>query len=124
VLPDGPQNTNYGCMAGLTRLSVSRQDILIYSNCDSPSGRDHGTVWASFDGGKTWPIKRLVFEGRHAYSSLTAGRPGTKTEGSIYLHFEGGPKGGSTVARFNLTWVLGGESTGDGAVPSALHNGR
>ncbi len=124
ALPDGPQNTNYGCMGGLTRIPVSRQDILIYSNCDSPSGRDHGTVWASFDGGKTWPIKRLVFEGRHAYSSLTSGRPGTKTEGSIYLHFEGGPKGGSTVARFNLAWVLGGQPTGDGAVPSTLTNGK
>ncbi len=120
VLPDGPQNTNYGCMGGLTRIPVSGQDILVYSNCDSPSGRDHGTVWASFDGGKTWPIKRLVFAGRHAYSSLASGRPHTTTEGSIYLHFEGGPKGGSTVARFNLAWILDGEATGDGSVPSVL----
>ena len=122
VLPDGPQNTNYGCMAGLTRLAVKGRDILIYSNCDSPSGRVKGTVWASFDGGKTWPIKRLVFEGRHAYSSLTSGRPGTATEGMIIHHFEGGPKGGSAVARFNLAWILeGGTKTGDGEVPSDLN---
>ena len=117
ILPDGPQNTNYGCMGGLVRLPIKQRDVLIYSNCDSPSGRDHGTVWASFDGGKTWPLKRLVFSGAFAYSSATAGRPGTPSEGSIYVHFEGGPQGGSTVARFNLSWLLQGKKTGDGSVP-------
>ncbi len=119
-LPDGPQNTNYGCMGGLVRLPVKDKDILIYSNCDSPGGRNRGTVWASFDGGRTWPLKRLVHEGGFAYSSLTAGRPKTKSEGWIYLNFEGGPKGGSTVARFNLSWLLKGEKTGDGDLPKWL----
>ncbi len=119
VLPDGPQNTNSGCMGGLTRLAVKGRDILVFSNCDSPGGRHHGTVWASFDGGKTWPVKRLVFAGAHAYSSITSGRPGTVTEGMIFHHFEGGPKGGSAVARFNLAWILEeGKSTGDGEVPA------
>jgi sialidase-1 len=117
ILPDGPQNTNYGCMAGLVRLPIAGKDILIYSNCDSPGGRHHITVWASFDGGKSWPLKRLVFEGRGAYSSMTAGRPDTKSEGWIYLNFEGGPKGGSTVAKFNLSWLLKGKETGNGKVP-------
>ena len=117
VLPDGPQDTNYGCMGGLTRLAVKGRDILIYSNCDSPKGRTHGTVWASFDGGKTWPVKRLVFAGKHAYSSMTSGRPGTSTEGMIFHHFEGGPKGGSAVARFNLSWLLKGVATGNGEIP-------
>ena len=67
--------------------------------------------------GKTWPIKRLVYEGSFAYSSLTAGRPATKSEGWIYLHFE---SGGSKVARFNLSWLLKGEKTGDGELPKWL----
>ncbi len=117
VLPDGPQNTNYGCMAGLVRLPVAGKDVLLYSNCDSPSGRKRGTVWASFDGGKTWPVQRLVFDGSFAYSSMTAGRPGTKSEGQVFLHFEGGPKGGSTMARFNLSWLAKGKATGDGEIP-------
>ena len=117
-LPVCPQNTNYGCMAGLTRLAITGKDILIYSNCDSPAGRKQGTVWASFDGGKSWPIKRLVFAGSHAYSSISSGRPTTISEGMIYHHFEGGPKGGSAVAKFNLSWILAGEETGDGEVPS------
>jgi sialidase-1 len=114
VLPDGPQDTNYGCMGGLVRLPVRDRDILIYSNCDSPAGRRLGTVWASFDGGNTWPIKRLVTEGSFAYSSINAGRPKTASEGWIVLHFEGG---GSTVARFNLSWLLEGKATGNGEVP-------
>lgn len=114
TLPDGPQDRNYGCMGGLVRLPIKGRDILIYSNCDSPKGRNHGTVWASFDGGKTWPLKRLIYEGAFAYSSLAAGRPGTPGEGRIYLHFE---SGGSKVARFNLGWLLGGKTTGDGTVP-------
>ncbi|MAB91515.1 MAG: glycosyl hydrolase [Planctomycetes bacterium] len=118
ALPDGPQDTNYGCMGGLARLPIKGRDILLYSNCDSPRGRNHGTIWASFDGGRTWPIKRLVFEQGFGYSSLVSGRPGTRSAGLAYVHFEGGPHGGSTVARFNLPWVLGGEKTGDGKVPA------
>ena len=117
VLPDGDQVRDYGLMAGLVRLPVRGRDILIFSNIESPNGRHHGTVWASFDGGETWPIKRLVYEGAFAYSSLTAGRPRTPSEGWIYLQFEGGPKGGSTVARFNLSWILDGEKTGNGSIP-------
>ena len=120
ILPDGPQNTNYGCMGGLTRLAVKGRDIMIYCNCDSAGGRDHGTAWASFDGGKTWPVKRLVDAGRFAYSSITSGRPGTKSEGQVYLHFES--SGGSTVARFNLSWLLEGKLTGDGKLPEWLSN--
>jgi sialidase-1 len=121
VLPDGHQHRSYGCMGGLVRLPVEGRDILVFSNIDTPnSKRERGTVWASLDGGKTWPVKRLVYEGASAYSSLTAGRPGTASEGWIYLHFEGGPDGGSQVARFNLSWLLAGESTGDGTVSAGL----
>jgi sialidase-1 len=59
-------------------------------------------------------VKRLVYEGASAYSSLNAGRPGTPSEGWIYLHFE---SDGGKVARFNLSWLLAGEPTGDGRIP-------
>lgn len=121
VLPDGHQHRSYGCMGGLVRLPIAGKDILVFSNIDTSNAkRERGTVWASFDGGQTWPVKRLVYEGPSAYSSLTAGRPGTPSEGSIYLHFEGGPKGGSQVARFNLSWLINGEPTGNGTLPANL----
>ncbi|MFP6673869.1 MAG: sialidase family protein [Pirellulaceae bacterium] len=121
VLPDGHQHRSYGCMGGLIRLPVTGKDVLIFSNIDTAKAtRERATVWASFDGGKTWPVKRLVYDGRSAYSSLTAGRPGTPSEGWIYLHFEGGPSGASQVARFNLSWLIGGETTSDGTIPPEL----
>lgn len=133
VLPDGPRNLDYGLMGGLVRLPVAGSDILLFSNVDSPgkpkgddsarSERRRGTVWVSFDGGVTWPLKRLVGEGPFAYSSLTAGRAGTESEGWIYLLSEGttnGPHIGGQVARFNFSWLLGGVETGDGQVPAAF----
>lgn len=122
ALPDGHQHRSYGCMGGLTRLPIKGQDILIFSNLDTPNSvRERSTVWASFDGGKTWPVKRLVYDGKSGYSSLSSGRPGTKSEGWIFLHFESGPnKAASTIARFNLSWILAGKETGDGTIPQAL----
>jgi sialidase-1 len=122
VLPDGGgYGRGYGMKGGLTRLPVKGRDILIFSNADTAGGeRKKMTVWASFDGGQTWPVKRLVYEPHGAYSSLVAGRPGTPSQGRIYLLFEGGPDGRYTamqVARFNLSWILAGERTGNGQVP-------
>lgn len=110
VLPDGSQHRDYGLMAGLIRLPVEDHDILIYSNIESNDGRHGGTVWASFDGGLTWPVKRLVDEGGFAYSSLTVGRNGTPSEGWIYLLYEdaGHPHSRGIVARFNMAWLTGG----------------
>jgi sialidase-1 len=82
------------------------------------------TVWASFDGAKTWPVKRLICAGPSAYSSLAAGRPDTPSEGQVYLLFEGAEAhryGGIQVARFNLAWLLDGEPTGDGEIPDGVH---
>jgi sialidase-1 len=107
VLPDGDQNRDYGLMAGLVRLPIEGHDILLFSNIESPEGRHHGTVWASFDGGETWPVKRLVDKGSFAYSSMTAGRKGTPSEGMIYLFYES--EGGAKIARFNLTWLTEGK---------------
>ena len=108
ALPDGAQNRDYGLMGGLVRLPVDNHDILLFSNIESTEGRKHGTVWASFDGGKTWPIKRLVEPGSFAYSSMAAGRKGTPSDGMIYLLYES--DGGAKIARFNLTWLTKGRN--------------
>ena len=119
ALPDGHQHRSYGCMGGLVRLPVADQDILIFSNIDTDKAtRERATLWASFDGGKSWPVKRLVFDGPSAYSSLNAGRPNTASAGWIFLNFES--EGKSKIARLNLSWLLEGEITGDGAIPGDL----
>jgi sialidase-1 len=98
---------SYGCNAGLVRLppeATGGRDVLLFSTPDNPgSSRVRMTVWVSFDGAKTWPIKRLVYQGPSAYSSLSAGPDGT-----IYLLFERGRKKlyeSIAVARFNLEWL-------------------
>ena len=106
---------SYGCNAGLVRMPLEAadgKDVLLFSTPDNPGGsRVRMTVWASFDGGKSWPVKRLVYEGPSAYSSLAAGK-----DGAIYLLFERGEKKlyeSVAVARFDLEWLAGGHNLGD-----------
>ncbi|MCC5839402.1 MAG: exo-alpha-sialidase [Opitutales bacterium] len=129
VLPDGPRGTSYGNMGGLIRLPLDDYDILLYSNVDTDAGeldsriggthtrtRENMTVWVSFDGGDTWPLKRSVFAGPAAYSNLGVGRKGTASEGHIFLNYDGGPDGRNTAAQiavFNLTWLLDGADIND-----------
>ena len=96
-LPDGARGTSYGCMGGMIRLPVAERDILLYSNLDTDAGqmpakvgastdkgREKVTVWASFDGGRTWPVKRLVYDGPSAYSNLGVGRTATPSQGRVF----------------------------------------
>ncbi len=137
-LPDGPRyrgearqancwNGHFGMAGGLTRLPVADRDVFIYSNVDQPGHTRHRMcLWASFDGGASWPIKRRIDDGPAAYASLAAGRPGTPSEGWIYLLFERwqdrkGAIGADSAAQFvrcNLAWILDGEATGDGEIPA------
>jgi sialidase-1 len=123
-LPDGPRGSSYGCMGGMIRLPVPGLDVLLYSNLDTDAGampdrvggstgagREKVTVWASFDGGVTWPLKRLVFDGPSLYSNLAAGRTATSSEGKVYMLFETGTENANfaiQVAVFNLSWLLNG----------------
>jgi len=98
---------SYGCNAGLARMPLDAaggSDVLLFSTPDNPGGtRVRMTVWASFDSAKTWPVKRLVYEGPSAYSSLAA-----DNHGNIFLLFERGEKKlyeTLAIARFNLSWL-------------------
>jgi sialidase-1 len=106
---------SYGCNAGLIRLpleTTNGKDVLVFSTPDDPGGDRVGmTVWASFDRGLTWPVKRMIYEGPSAYSSLAANK-----DGSIYLLFEKGEKKlYETVAfaKFDLAWLTEGHDLED-----------
>ena len=99
-LPNGARGTSYGCMGGMIRLPVSGRDILLYSNLDTDAGempakvgestskgREKIIIWASFDGGRTWPVKRLVYDGPGGYSNLGVGRTGTPSQGRSIRSF-------------------------------------
>jgi sialidase-1 len=110
-LPDGDTSVDYGLMAGLVRLPIQGEDVLLFSNIESNNGRRNGTIWASFDGGQTWPLKKVVYDKSFAYSSLYAGRDGTATEGIIYLMFES--DGAAKIIRFNMAWLMDGKEWSD-----------
>lgn len=108
----------YGCGSGLVRIppeATNGKDVILFSTPDNPgSTRVRMTVWASFDGATTWTIKRLIFPGPSAYSSIAA-----DSQGNAYLLFEIGRSAniGSDIdhhkvmlARFNLAWILEGGS--------------
>ena len=65
-------------------------------------GRTHGTVYISFDHGKTWPHHRIVVPEAFAYSSLVS-LPGNM----IGLFYEAHGHKDIRVARFSLEWLLG-----------------
>jgi len=100
---DGPPDV-YGCKAALIRLPYEDRDVLVFSSPGSRATRTDITVWVSFDGGETWPAKRLVKEGPGNYTWLAAGRKGTPSEGMIYL-----VAGKDWMARFNLAWIMEGD---------------
>ncbi len=98
----------YGCRAGLVRMPdgiTDENDVLLFSTPDWKGGwRYQMTVWASFNGSATWPVKRLVDPGLSAYSSMAVDKDGT-----IYLLYEGGVNtlyDETSVAVFNLNWLL------------------
>ncbi len=72
-----------------------------------------GYLGKNSDGGKTWPVKRLVFDGPSAYSILGVGRAGTPNEGKVNILFEGGPEHHYqeiNIAVLNLSWILEGHN--------------
>jgi len=97
---DGPPDV-YGCKGALLRLPYQGRDILLFSSPGSRKTRTDITVWLSSDGGKTWPVKRLVKQGPGNYTWLAAARKGTPSEGMIYL-----AANKDWMARFNLAWVM------------------
>jgi len=126
-LPDGPRyrgvaaqganyNGQFGLMAGFERLPLTDRDVLLYTSTDRDDHeRRNLTVWASFDGGLTWPVKRAIFNRPCAYSSIVAGRPGTAGEGIFCVLFEGGDDNcyeAGHLARFDLAWMMADQLTG------------
>lgn len=104
---DDPTLVESVCQASLIRYSwpddaLAGKGVLLFSNPAVPRGRNHLTVRASEDEGKTWPHARLVCEGSSAYSSLAV-----LPSGEIGLLYERNDYKTLTLARFTLAWVRG-----------------
>lgn len=93
------------CQASLLRYSwpddatLGKKSRILFS---SPNGlkRSHLSVWLSYDEGKTWPIRKLVYEGTSAYSNLIA-----LPEGQVGVLFEKDGSKTISLATFPLSWL-------------------
>lgn len=78
------------CNGDIIRYTVDGKDILLQSLPGSPNKRENVTIYASEDGGKTFPYKKVVVTSPSAYSSMTVlpdGRIGILTEESQNGHY-------------------------------------
>ncbi|WP_420176149.1 exo-alpha-sialidase [Luteococcus sp. OSA5] len=74
--------------------------VLLFSNSASATERAHGTIRASCDDGRTWPIAREFKADSMSYSTLAA-----LPDGTFGLAYE--PANGIAYANFNLDWLRG-----------------
>ncbi len=93
------------CMAGLVRYTHDGEDVLLFSNPDTPMGRRNVTLRMSRDEGRSWPIFRSIEPGFSAYSDLAVTHDGTILcfyGRSKEKHFAGDRL---TLARLHLDWL-------------------
>ncbi|KKK96207.1 hypothetical protein LCGC14_2665060, partial [marine sediment metagenome] len=92
------------CMGSCIRIKDKKgKNILIFSNAADPKKRQNMTVTLSYDNGKSWPVKRTVYEGPSAYSCLTV-----LQNGEIGLFYENGidsPYEKISFVKFPIDWV-------------------
>ncbi|HHE55212.1 MAG TPA: exo-alpha-sialidase [Caldithrix abyssi] len=102
------------CHASLLRLTEpDEENVILFANpavkarktWDGASRR-RMTVCLSFDDARSWTVKKLIYPGPCAYSSMAKGR-----NGLVFLAYERGDLGTTNsrqdiaVARFNLSWL-------------------
>ena len=97
---DGPPDV-YGCKGALALFTHGGREVMIFSSPGRRDKRDDITIRASFDGGESWPVSRLVREGPGNYTWLAAGRKDTPSAGFIYLL-----SNKDWMARFNVSWLM------------------
>lgn len=87
------------CQASLIRLRHGQRGnvgALLFSNPASERSRDHLTVRLSRDGGKTWPLSKVLHAGPAAYSNLIE-----LPDGSLACCYERGDKHAYEVIVFH-----------------------
>lgn len=90
------------CFGSLATLNgADGTSVLLFAHCASPE-RDHVTVHASLDGGKTWPHSRLLDAERGGYVEIAI----DPKRDTIYVLYEEDYGTKCHLARFNPNWLL------------------
>ncbi|HEU4752155.1 MAG TPA: sialidase family protein, partial [Armatimonadota bacterium] len=113
AVEDAPELRDPSCMASIFRYTDpadDRKSRILFSGPQSDK-RENGTVFLSYDEGKTWPVRRVLCPGPFAYSCLTA-----LPDGTLGCLYEADGMRRIVFARFTLEWLTGGR---DRLEPSA-----
>ena len=95
-----------GSFLRYTDAESGGKNRLLFSNPASKTDRVKLTVRLSYDEGKTWPLSKLLYEGKSAYSSLAV-LP-DRTIACLYERGEGRYSENLYFARFTLDWLTDG----------------
>jgi sialidase-1 len=97
------------CQGSIVRYTDpldGRQSRIIFSNPCSSKKRVNGTVYLSYDEGKTYPVKKIIYPDSFAYSCLTV-----LDDLTIGCLFERDGYSKVTFTRFTLDWLTDGSDS-------------
>ena len=102
------------CQASLIVYSSTAdgdsRNRMLFANPATATKRVNMTVRLSYDEGKTWPVSKLIYPGKAAYSTLVK-----LPDGSIGMFYEHGALHDTdqlSFVRFNLHWLTDGKDPG------------
>jgi len=98
-----------GDLLRYTSLSAGQdKNRILFSIPNHPTQRKNLTLFMSYDEGKSWSVKKVIYPGLAAYSSLAILK-----DGSIGIFYENGEYENYELyfARFSLDWFTNGEDT-------------
>jgi sialidase-1 len=116
--PALPEPVCFGSLIRLPRRPGSEKDRILFVNPHNPTDRVRRnlTVKLSEDGGRSWPVSRVIDPGPGGYADLAAGPDGT-----LFCLYERGTTGSGganprslCLARFDLAWLTSGNDAGAG----------
>ncbi len=121
-VPDLP---SISCNASIITVEYKNRELLLYAGPVGPDPevkntlkeyhgkkltsqekRQNGVVFASMDGGKTWPLRKLIVPDLFAYSSLMQLR-----DGSIGLFYEARDHKDIMLVKFSVDWLFEEDTT-------------
>lgn len=98
-----PQLIESRCMASVLSVNDSARHRLLYSGPRSSTGRDTGTVYVSYDDGKTWPVQKLLEPEMFGYSNLVQ-----LPNGMLGCLYEANDYKNIVFKTFSLEWLTDG----------------
>ena len=69
-IPDLPCPSCQGATARLLPPKDGKPGVILFAGPGSARGRVFGTLFASYDDGKTWPYRQVIYEGGYGYSDI------------------------------------------------------